>query len=189
MLIYGYARVSTAGQARNGNSLDDQTNLIRAKYPTATIIEEAYSGAKIRPKCSALLDKLQSGDTLVVTQLDRFCRTAKEGLEYIDRLEKQGVSIHVLNMAMFDNSPTGKLMKTILLAFAEFERDMILERTSAGKEIAKQRTDYKEGRPRISVPDSDFQKILQKQKDGLITVSEGIKVLGISRRTWYNWQN
>ena len=188
-MIYGYARVSTTGQARKGNSLDDQSNLIREKYPTAIIIEEAYSGAKTRPKFSALLDRLQSGDTLVVTKLDRFCRTAKEGLEYIDRLESQGVSIHVLNMAMFDKSPTGKLMKTILLAFAEFERDMILERTSAGKEIAKQRPDYKEGRPRLPVSNSDFQKILQKQKDGLITVSEGIKVLGISRRTWYNWQN
>lgn len=187
-MIYGYARVSTTGQARKGNSLDDQSNLIREKYPTAIIIEEAYSGAKARPKFSALLDRLQSGDTLVVTKLDRFCRTAKEGLEYIDRLESQGISIHVLNMAMFDKSPTGKLMKTILLAFAEFERDMILERTSAGKEIAKQRPDYKEGRPHLPVSNSDFQKILQKQKDGLITVSEGIKELGISRRTWYNWQ-
>lgn len=185
-MIYGYARVSTAGQARNGNSLEDQCNLIHEKYPGITIIEEVYSGAKTRPQFTALIETLCPGDTLVVTKLDRFCRTAKEGLEYIDMIEQRKAAIHVLNLAVFDRSPTGKLMKTMLLGFAEFERDMIRERTSAGKEIARQRPEYKEGRPTLSVTDDEFQKIFQKQKGGEITATAAAKELHISRSSWYN---
>lgn len=62
----------------------------------------------------------------------------------------KGVTVHILNMGIMDNTPTGRLIRTIMLAFAEFERDMIVERTQEGKAIAKQKDDFKEGRPRIS---------------------------------------
>lgn len=147
MAVYGYARVSTKGQL-DGNSIEEQTNAIRSRYNDAEIIVESYSGAKERPIFNELLDKLTNGDVLVVTKLDRFCRTTKEGLEYIDKLMNRGVLIHIMNMGLIEDTPMGRLIVTNLLAFAEFERTMIIERTQSGKAIAKQKPDFKEGRPR-----------------------------------------
>ena len=82
-MIYGYIRISTTKQEK-GNSKEDQNNAIASRYPDAFIIEETYSGAKERPKFLKLLNECKQGDTIVVTKLDRFCRSTKEGLEYID---------------------------------------------------------------------------------------------------------
>lgn len=147
MSVYGYARVSTKGQL-DGNSIEEQTNTIKGRYSDAEIIVESYSGAKERPIFNELLDKLSNGDILVVTKLDRFCRTTKEGLEYIDKLMNKGVLIHIMNMGLIEDTPMGRLIVTNLLAFAEFERAMIIERTQSGKAIAKQKPDFREGRPR-----------------------------------------
>lgn len=144
---YGYTRVSTKGQL-DGNSIEEQTNAIRAVYADAEIIVESYSGAKERPLFNQILDKAEKNDYIIVTKLDRFCRSTKEGLEYIDRLMNKGVKIHILNMGLIENTPMGRLIVTNLLAFAEFERAMIIERTQGGKQIAKQRVDFKEGRPK-----------------------------------------
>lgn len=184
-MIYGYARVSTTGQAKDGNSITDQTQCIRERYADAHIITEAYSGAKERPIFNTLLARTVSGDTVVVTKLDRFCRATKEGLEYIDYLMNKGVRIHILNMGLIEDTPMGRLIVTNLLAFAEFERAMIKERTASGKAV-KRTTDpnYREGRPRAAC--DDFQKYLREQKEGKLTVDEGCKRLGISRSTWYD---
>lgn len=144
---YGYTRVSTKGQL-DGNSIEEQTNAIQAVYADAEIIVESYSGAKERPLFNQILDKAEKNDYIIVTKLDRFCRSTKEGLEYIDRLMNKGVKIHILNMGLIENTPMGRLIVTNLLAFAEFERAMIIERTQGGKQIAKQRADFKEGRPK-----------------------------------------
>lgn len=80
--VYGYVRVSTKGQAP-GTSLDEQTAEILEKYPTAVIVREVASGASERPEFVKICEQLESGDTLAVCKLDRFCRTAKEGLGYI----------------------------------------------------------------------------------------------------------
>lgn len=143
---YGYTRVSTKGQL-DGNSIEEQTNAIRSLYADAEIIVESYSGAKERPLFNKILEQAQKDDYVIVTKLDRFCRSTKEGLEYIDRLMNKGVKIHILNMGLIENTPMGRLIVTNLLAFAEFERAMIIERTQGGKAIAKQRADFKEGRP------------------------------------------
>ncbi len=145
---YGYCRVSTKGQLE-GNSIEEQTNKIKECYQDAEIITESLSGAKDRPVFNDLLDRLQPNDIMVVTKLDRFCRTTKEGLQYIDKLMNKGVKIHILNMGLIDNTPMGRLIVTNLLAFAEFERAMIIERTQSGKAIAKQKEGFKEGRPRV----------------------------------------
>lgn len=145
--ILGYARVSTKGQV-DGNSLEEQIGKISDRYPTAIIYEESFSGAKEREIFNNVLSLLEPGDTLVVTKLDRFCRTTKEGLQYIDNLMANNVKIHILNMGLIEDTPMGRLIITNLLAFAEFERSMIIERTSAGKMIAKSKEGYKEGRPK-----------------------------------------
>ena len=117
-MIYGYARVSTKGQAKDGNSLEAQEIALRA-----------------------------AGATMVVTKLDRMARSATQGIELIQGLLDKGIIVHVLNMGLMDNTPTGKRIRNIMLAFAEFERDMIVEHTSEGKAIAKQNPDFGEGRP------------------------------------------
>lgn len=181
---YGYARVSTTGQQRNGNSLEDQ----EAKLQEAgcdCVIREAYTGTKMdRPKFKKLFAEMAEGDTLVVAKLDRFARTAKEGLDTVERLLARGVKVHILNMGLIEDTPTGKLILTILLAFAEFERNMIIERTSTGKEIARQKEGYREGRPRLDC--EMFDAYNERVERGEMTVQQAATELGISRRSWYN---
>ena len=146
--VYGYCRVSTKGQIDN-NSLEQQKEEIINRYYNAICYEEGYSGKTTqRPVFNELLKKLKIGDTLVVTKLDRLCRSTKEGLEIIEKLKKEEVKIHILNMGLIENTPVGNLIITNLLAFAEFERAMIIERTQTGKTIAKTKAGFKEGRPK-----------------------------------------
>lgn len=147
-MIYGYARVSTRGQAKDGNSLEAQENALRSAGATE-IYTDAFTGTKAqRPELDKLMAIMQSGDTMVVTKLDRIARSATQGIELVQMLLDKGIIVHVLNMGLLDNTPTGKLIRNILLAFAEFERDMIVERTTEGKAIAKQNPDFREGRPK-----------------------------------------
>ena len=182
-MIYGYVRVSTAKQV-DGNSYEEQSSSITQKYSNAKIIYEQESGAEERPIFLKLLEDTVYGDMIVVTKLDRFCRSTKEGLEYIDILREKGVSVHILNMGVIENTPIGRMIVTNLLAFAEFERAMIKERTQAGKAIAKTKEGFVDGRPRKDLP--HFEKFLKKQKDGEMSVRECCEQLGISRATWYN---
>ena len=182
-MIYGYARVSTKGQERDGNGLEAQERVLR-EHGAEIIYKDSFTGTKKhRPELDKLLNVLKEGDTLVVVKLDRIARSTIQGCELMNELFAKGVAVNVLNMGTMDNSTTGKLIRSIFFAFAEFERDMIVERTSEGKAVAREREDYREGRPSKEVP--DFQKFLKKQKDGLITVEECCKVLGIGRSTWY----
>ena len=180
--VAGYARVSTKGQQRDGNSLDEQWEKLK-NYGCDEIIQEAYTGTKMdRPKMLELLNRLQPGDELVVCKLDRFARTAAEGSTIIKDLVDRGIVVNVLNMGKADNTPMGKLMVTIMLAFAEYERDMIVERTQSGKEIARQKEGFKEGRPALDI---DITEMRCRVTGGEITVTAACKELGISRSSWY----
>lgn len=147
-MVYGCCRVSTKQQLDDGNSIEDQKIQILEKYPDAEIVIEAYTGGEERPVFSELLEKVQRGDVIVCTKLDRFCRSVRVGLGYIDTLLDKGVSIHILNMGLIEDTSMGRLIYTVLLAFAEFEKNQIVERCQAGKEIAKTRADFKDGRPK-----------------------------------------
>lgn len=183
----GYGRVSTRGQGKNGNSLEDQ----RSKLEEAgcdEIVLEVYTGTKMdRPKFTKLLDELEEGDTLVVCKLDRFARTAREGLEIVEELMKRGVKVHILNMGLIEDTPMGNLILTVMLAFAQFERDTIVERTQAGKAIAKEKDDYTEGRPRREIPEN-FEEYLRRNEAGEISVSAACKEMGVARAHWYRWK-
>ena len=183
----GYGRVSSKGQEQNGNSLEDQRNkLMEAGCAEEDIVLETYTGTKMdRPKFTKLVAELESGDTLVVCKLDRFARTASDGSELVKRLLDCGVNVHILNMGLIENTPTGRLILNVLLSFAEFERDMIVERTSEGKAI-KRATDpeFKEGRPRREIP-TEFFELLKNDA----SVAEACKRLGIHRTQWYRWKN
>jgi DNA invertase Pin-like site-specific DNA recombinase len=144
---YGYARVSTNGQAKNGNSLEEQIKKLKEEG-CEVIYQDAFSGTKTdRPEFTKLLTVLKEGDTIVVTKLDRFARSLNQGSELVNELINKGVRVHILNIGIMDNTPASKLIRNIFLSFAEFEKDMIKERTQEGKAIAKQRDDFREGRP------------------------------------------
>lgn len=147
-MIYGYARVSTKGQATDGNSLEAQSNAL-IENGAEVIYSDSYTGVKIhRPELDKLLNEIKEGDSLVVTKLDRIARSVVEGAQLIQRLMDMKVTINILNLGKIDETPTGKLICNIMLAFAEFERSLIIERTQEGKIIAKQNLNYKEGRPK-----------------------------------------
>ncbi len=147
-MIYGYARVSTTGQARDGNSIESQKKQLVEQGATE-IFTDTYTGTKMeRPEFDKLLKAIKEGDTLVVTKLDRFCRSVSQGIKMVDELLAKGIKVNIINMGTLDNTPTGKLIRNIMLCFAEFERDMIVQRTQEGKAIAKKRPDFREGRPK-----------------------------------------
>ena len=147
-MIYGYARVSTKTQAKDGNSLEVQEDVLR-DAGASEIYKDAFTGTVIeRPQFDKLMAKIEDGDTLMVTKLDRSARSASEGSKLVQEMLDKGICVHVLNMGKMDNTPTGKLICQIMFAFAEFERDMIVERTQEGRAIARKHPNYHEGRPR-----------------------------------------
>ncbi|MEK9199747.1 recombinase family protein [Ureibacillus sp. FSL E2-3493] len=139
---YGYARVSTMSQ-----ELESQLQALEAEG-CEVIYREHFTGTKTdRPKFNEVMDVLKAGDTLVVTKLDRLARNTKEGIEVIEALFERGVKVHVLNVGLLENTTMGRFFLTTLLAVAEMERNLIVERTQEGKAIAKQKDDFREGRP------------------------------------------
>lgn len=181
---YGYARVSSYSQQKDGFSLESQESALRDRG-CEIVLKETFTGTTVdRPVFSRLIRQLKEGDTLMVTKLDRFARTATDGAKLMKSLVDEGVVVEILNMGRADNTPMGKLMIQIMFAFAEFERDMIVERFAEGKAVARSNGKRTEGRLPLNVP--DFQKFLEKQKEGKITVAEAIKELDISRSSWYN---
>ena len=186
-MIYGYARVSTIGQARDGNSLEGQIEQLR-NAGCEKVYADSFTGTKMdRPEFNKLMSALKSGDRLVVAKLDRFARTAGDGINMIRELLNRGVAVHILNMGLIDNTSAGKLMVAMFLAFAEFERDQIIERTATGKAIARANNpDYRDGRKEKEIDEKVFSELRAKNKKGDIGVGECCKILGISRGTWYN---
>ncbi|OLR24506.1 recombinase family protein [Bacillus cereus] len=140
---YGYARVSTLHQ-----DLGSQIQTLQNEG-CEEIYSEKFTGTKTdRPKFQELLSILKIGDTLVVTKLDRFARSTVDAIHIIRTLFEKGVKVHILNMGLVEDTPTGRLVFHVMSAFAEFERDMIVERTQEGKAIAKLNPNFKEGRPK-----------------------------------------
>ena len=151
LMKYGYARVSSIIQLK-GNSLEEQTKeLLNEGVEKENIVLEQCSGKSTeRPKFKELLSKLSAGDELVCCKLDRFARNAEDGLRIVRELSERDITVNILNIGRIDTSAAGKLLLTVMLAFAEFERTMILERTAAGKAIAKTKAGYREGRPPVN---------------------------------------
>jgi len=178
----GLARVSSNGQKVYGNSLEDQVNQIKAKYPDVEIAQEAFSakGGSPRPIFEKLIEELEPGDMLVVTKLDRFSRSVREGTAYIEKLLAKNVAIHILTQGVIEDTPVGRLIFNQFLGFAQYERDLIFERTQAGKVIARLNPDYKEGRPRI--PRAQRALALEQLASGK-TYKQVAEATGISKST------
>ncbi|MEG0297647.1 MAG: recombinase family protein [Clostridium sp.] len=163
---YGYARVSTTKQGY-GNSLEEQLGALFSAG-CEEIFEERFTAKhNDRPKLKEVLAKLESGDTFTVTKIDRFARSLISGSKLVEDLISKGIIVNILNIGIMDNSPSRKLIRNIFLSFAEFERDMIIERTSEGKAIAKTKEGFKEGRPK------KFDEKLVEYAISLLTVNGG----------------
>ena len=178
-MIYGYARVSTMGQ-----DLESQIEELKRKG-CEVVYSEKYTGTQTdRPKFNELIEKLQEGDTLMVTKLDRFARSAIQGSELVKDLLSRGIIVHIINMGTLDNTPASKLVRNIFFSFAEFERDMIVERTQEGRRYAKENNpNFKEGRPRVAKPQMD--RAMKMLVDEGLSYKEVAEQTGISKATVY----
>lgn len=181
-MIRGYARVSTYDQGKHGNSLEYQTQKLKEAGATKIYSDVCTASTLQRPQFEELMKDLAPGDTLVFLRLDRVVRSTIEGLQLVKNLLEQDIKVHILNIGIMDNTPSSKLIRGIFFAIAEFERDIILERTQEGKAIAKQKPGYREGRPK---------KFSKEQLDHAMELLETnsykqvSKLTGISESTLY----
>ncbi len=187
-MIFGYARVSTNSQARDGNSLEAQIKFLK-EAGAEKIFSDVFSGSKNnRPELDKLLKIIQSGDTLIITKLDRIARSIIHGIQLIENLSDKGVIINVLNMGTIDSSPTGKLIRNIMLSFAEFERDLIMQRTLEGKIVARQNPDFRDGRPK-KFSRAQINHALELLKTHSYTYKQVSAMTGISNTTLIRAKN
>lgn len=181
MAIYGYARVSTTAQ-----ELDVQLEALKAEG-AAIIFKEKFTGTKTdRPQLNELMKILKEGDKLIVTKLDRLARNTKEGIEIIEQLFERNVKVHVLNIGLLENTTMGRFFLQTLLAVAEMERNIIIERTQEGKVIARKKKGFKEGRPKKYNIDRINHAMMLLQDNSLAKASE---MTGISRSTLWRESN
>lgn len=178
MTVYGYARVST----RKQDYSDQVDELIKNGVPAENIYAEKYTGTKKdRPEFTKLKNKLVGGDELVVAKLDRLGRKTSDVINFLDTCGKRDITVNILNMGKLDNTPNGKLMRNIVSAFAEYERDMIVSRMEEGKEYAKAHNpDYKEGRPKRRITDR-YRKVYEVSQEH--SIRETALITGVSEST------
>ncbi|PLZ03028.1 resolvase [Burkholderia sp. WAC0059] len=177
-----YARVSTAEQTTENQLLEARTAGFIV-LPRHTV-EETISGsvpAAERPGFSKLLDRLDEGDILVVTKLDRLGRNTMDVLATVERLAEMGVHVHCLALKGVDlTSASGKLHMTVLAAVSQFERDLLIERTHAG--LARARAEGKKFGRRAALTDQQKAEIRQKLAEG--ATARGLaKDYGVSHPT------
>jgi DNA invertase Pin-like site-specific DNA recombinase len=132
MTVFGYARVSTRDQ-----DLAPQVEALKAAGATTVYSEKIYGARSDRPKLTTLMACLEPGDMVVVTKLDRLGRSTRELLDLVDRIDKSGAAFRSLGDKDWDTSSRqGRLLLTMLAAIADFERDLIRERTGEGRKRA-----------------------------------------------------
>lgn len=185
-MVYGYARVSTDKQNLYGSSLDDQETVLKSNG-AMQIFADNYTGTKMsRPEFDKMIGMLQGGDTLIVTKLDRLGRSSDGIISLIKSLLDKDVTVKVLNMGTIENTPVGRLVVTFLAGIAEFERDLIVERTMAGRAY-KKATDpnYREGRKPKEYDEVLFNELRTRVSNGEITARNAAKMLGVGKSTWY----
>ena len=177
--LIGYARVSTQGQDLTG-----QLDALKAAG-AETVFREKISGVRAdRPQLAKLMAKLTPGDIVVVTKLDRLGRSTRELLDLIERISKAGAAFRSLGDPLWDTSSSqGRLLSTLLAAIADFERDLIRERTGEGRKRAMA-AGTKFGRPR-KLSDYQRQEAIKRRADGetlsAISKSYGVSIAMISR--------
>lgn len=185
MTVYGYARVSSTQQDLSTQT----TSLMNHGVEADSIYSEKISGKNLdRGELQELLQQLEVGDTLVVTKMDRISRNVQDGIKLIDSLTDRGIKLHVLNMGLFDDSPTSKLIRNILLSVGEWEREMILERQREGIELAKQNGKYKTRPMKYTDKHKGMihaVELMSNRKDNKMTVKDICETCSVDRTSLY----
>lgn len=179
-MLVGYARVSTDDQ--NLNLQRDALNQAGCEQ----LYEDQFSSAKAeRPGLQQALQYARAGDTLVVWRLDRLSRSLKDLIEMVTLLESKGIGLKSLQEAIDTSSSSGKLIFHIFGALAEFERNLIRERTQAGLQAARARG-RKGGRPKALNKDKQALavKLYDEKKH---TVDQICEIMGVSKPTLYKY--
>lgn len=175
--LLGYARVSKGDDQSNAAQL---TALKRAGC--ARLFEEAASGGRWdRPVLQELMRQLRPGDVVVVWKLDRLSRSLKDMLHLMERIEAAGAGFRSLTEAIDTTTPAGRMMMQMVGAFAEFERAMIRERTSAG--LAQARTEGRIGGRRRKIGDKQRAEIAESVLSGRKTAAEMARIYNVSQPT------
>lgn len=176
-----YVRVSSIDQniARQKEAIENYVEIDK------WYIEKTSGKDRNRPELNQMLDYVREDDTIYIHSLDRLARNTKDLLNIVEQLSEENVHLHSLkDNFIFDDTPTGKFMLTILASFAEFERAMAKERQLEGIAIAKENNVYK-GRKRIKINRKQFEELYSDYKKGYITQEEITRRLDISRSTLY----
>ena len=175
--IFGYARVSTEAQ-----NLDRQIDALK-KYGVDMIYNEKMTGTKRdRPELTKMLDRMTEGDTVVVESLSRLGRSTKDLIELTELFERKGVHLVSLKESIDTSSSTGKLLFTLMSAIAQFERDVIADRTKEGLRSARARGRIG-GRPKAN-PDA-VRKAVKLYRTGQYSVKEIEELTGVKKSTLY----
>lgn len=175
--IFGYARVSTEAQ-----NLDRQLDALQ-KYGVDHVYNEKMTGTKRdRPELAKMLDRMTEGDTVVIESLSRLGRSTKDLIELTELFHSKGVNLVSLKESIDTNTSTGKLLFTLMSAIAQFERDVIADRTREGLKSARARGRMG-GRPRTN--GESVKKALKLYHTGQYTVREIEELTGVKRDTLY----
>lgn len=176
-MIYGYARVSTADQ-----NLDRQKDALR-KFGVDKLFCEKMSGTKKnRPELDKMLSEIRDGDTIVIESLSRLGRSVKNLSELMETLNDRNIRLVSLKETIDTQSSTGKLLFTILSSLAQFERDVLLERTREGLNAARVRGRVG-GRPKAD--QSALKKAIALYHTRQYSIKEITELTGISKSTLY----
>ena len=178
MALIGYARVSTQDQ-NTGMQID----ALQAAGCEKVFTDKASGASADRPELESALSYLREGDVLAVWRLDRLGRSLKHLVEVVADLETKGIGFRSLNESIDTTTAQGKLILHIFAALAEFERDLIRERTKSG--LAAARARGRKGGRKPSLSPKKIQVARQMYAQGDSTVAEIAKVLGVSRATIY----
>lgn len=176
--LIGYARISTADQ-----SLDLQTDALRQAGCARIFTDTASGGLAERPQLAAALDYLRPGDTLVVWRLDRLGRSLRHLVDTVSDFDVRGVGFRSIHESIDTTTSSGRLVFHIFCALAEFERDLIRERTHAGLAAARARGRVGGRRSALTPQKAAVARRLYDSREH--TVAEIAKVLGVSRATIY----
>lgn len=178
MALIGYARVSKTDQ-----NPQLQEDALREAGAVRVFTDHGVSGAKTeRPQLAACLDRLEPGDTLVVWKLDRLGRNTRHVLEVVDQLHERGIGFRSLTEGITTEGPMGRAMLTIMSAFAQLERDVMIERTKAG--LAAAAANNRKGGRRPTFTDEDIAKAREYRSRGM-SAQEVAKLTGMSRASVY----
>ena len=181
MAVFAYSRVSTHEQTTENQKLEINNAGFNVDYWFA---DEGVSGkicARQRPQFSLLIDKIRDGETIVCSKLDRLGRDAIDVLSTVRHLTERNIKVIVIQLGNTDlTSTTGKLLLTMLMAVAEMERSLIVERTQAG--LARAKAEGKQLGRRSKTTDEQKKVIRQKLLDG-VSVSAVAREYGVSRAT------